>query len=81
MPKAKISWYLNGKELAIKDNVKFETDPKTASNYLVLPKISQMAHLGKYTVKASNNIGEIEHSFDVDVLGKYMAFIFFNFKF
>lgn len=69
LPKAKISWFLNGKELTLKDNVKFEVDPKTSSNNLIIPKVSQTIHLGKYTIKASNNVGENEHSFDVDVLG------------
>jgi hypothetical protein len=69
LPKAKISWLLNGKELTLKDNVKFETDPKTSSNNLIIPKINQTVHLGKYTIKASNSVGEVEHIFDLDVLG------------
>jgi hypothetical protein len=69
LPKAKISWLLNGKELTLKDNVKFETDPKTSSNNLIIPKINQAVHLGKYTIKASNSVGEVEHIFDLDVLG------------
>lgn len=69
MPKAKISWLLNGKELTLKDNVKFEADPKTSANNLIIPKINQTVHLGKYTIKASNSVGEVEHIFDLDVLG------------
>jgi len=60
---------LNDKELTNKDNVKFETDAKTFTNSLVIPKISA-SHLGKYVIKASNNVGEVEHTFNLDVLGK-----------
>lgn len=69
MPKPKLIWLLNDKELTNKDNVKFETDAKTFTNSLVIPKISA-SHLGKYVIKASNNVGEIEHTFNLDVLGK-----------
>jgi hypothetical protein len=69
LPKAKISWFLNDKELTIKDNVKFENDPKTLSNFLTIPKILP-THLGKYTIKASNNVGEVEHNFELNILGK-----------
>lgn len=69
LPKPKLTWLLNGKELTNKDNVKLETDAKTSANYLVIPKISS-SHLGTFTVKASNSVGEVEHSFNLDVLGK-----------
>ena len=64
---------LNGKELTLKDNVKFEADPKTSANNLIIPKINQTVHLGKYTIKASNSVGEVEHIFDLDVLGKIFS--------
>ncbi len=73
LPKAKITWFLNGKELTIKDNIKFETDAKTSSTFLVVPKVSS-AHFGKYTIKASNGVGEIEHNFSLDVLGIHSRF-------
>ncbi len=78
MPKAKVTWFLNDKELTAKDNVKFETDAKTSANYLVIPKVSSV-HLGKLTVKASNIVGEVEHNFNLNVLGKQHAK--FNFKY
>ena len=68
LPKSKIIWYMNGKELTLKDNVKFETDSKTSANYLVIPKV-QTIHLGLYTIKVLNSVGEIQHSFNLDVLG------------
>jgi len=71
LPKAKISWYLNEKELTAKDGFKFETNAQTSVNSLVLAKVTS-THFGKYTIKASNSVGEIEHSFNVDVLGKKM---------
>lgn len=74
LPKAKVSWFLNGKELTLKDNIKFEVDQKTSSNNLIIAKVSQSIHLGKYTIKASNNVGESEHSFDVDVLGNLVFY-------
>jgi hypothetical protein len=81
LPKAKISWLLNGKELTLKDNVKFETDPKTSANNLIIPKINQAAHLGKYTIKASNTVGEVEHNFDLDILGKKFKILRMKFWF
>ena len=68
LPKAKVSWYLNGKELSAKDNVKLEVDQKTSNNCLTIPKLTTN-HIGTYTIKASNNIGEVEHSFKLEVLG------------
>ncbi len=69
-PKAKLTWIVNGKELTGKDNVKFEIDPKTNSNLLVIPKVNAAAHLGKYTVKATNVVGSVEETFELDVLGR-----------
>ena len=68
-PKAKLSWLLNGKELTNKDNVKFETDAKTSSVFLIIPKV-MASHIGQYTVKASNSVGEVEHNFNLDAFGK-----------
>ena len=70
LPKAKLTWILNGKELTNKDNVKFEVDAKTSANFLVIPKISSF-HLGTYIIKASNSVGEVEHTFSLDVLGNW----------
>lgn len=69
LPKAKIQWYLNGRELSMKDNIKIEIDPKTSVNYLIIPRVLQ-AHLGKYAIRAFNAIGESQHFFDLNVLGK-----------
>ncbi len=68
VPKPKVSWLLNGKELTAKDNVKFESNAQTQTNALVIPKVSA-AHLGTITIKASNQVGEVEFSFKMDVLG------------
>ncbi len=68
MPKAKLTWLLNGKELTNKDNIKFETDAKTSVTFLIIPKVMS-SHIGTYTIKASNNVGEVEHSFTFDALG------------
>ena len=68
MPKAKLTWLLNGKELTNKDNVKFETDAKTSSVFLVIPKVMP-SHIGTYTIKASNPVGELEHTFNLDAFG------------
>lgn len=67
-PKPKVTWSLNGKELTNKDNVKIEVDQKTLANCLVIPKVLA-SHLGTLTIKASNNVGETEHSFNLDILG------------
>ena len=68
-PKAKLTWFLNGKELTNKDNIKFETDAKTSAVFLVIPKV-MASHIGTYTIKASNNVGEVEHTFAMDAFGK-----------
>lgn len=68
MPKAKLTWLLNGKELTNKDNIKFETDAKTSAVFLVIPKV-MASHIGTFTIKASNNVGEVEHSFKLDAFG------------
>lgn len=67
MPKAKLTWLLNGKELTNKDNVKIEADAKTSAATLVIPKVMP-THIGTYTVKASNTVGEVEHTFTFDAL-------------
>jgi hypothetical protein len=63
-----LTWLLNGKELTNKDNVKFETDAKTSAVFLVIPKVMP-SHIGTYTVKATNNVGEVEHSFTLGANG------------
>ncbi len=68
LPKAKISWFINDKELTAKDGFKFETNAQTFVNSLILPKVNA-SHFGKYTIKASNTVGEIDCNFAVDVLG------------
>jgi len=76
LPKPKLTWYLNGKELTIKDNIKFETDAKTTANILVIPKVSSL-HLGSDNIKVSNSVGEIRHTFNMDVLGKTGLFLLY----
>ena len=68
LPKPKLTWLLNGKELTNKE-VKFETDAKTSANFMVIPKVTS-TNFGTYTIKASNSVGEIECNFNLDVLGK-----------
>lgn len=46
--------------------MKFETDVKTSANVLVIPKVLA-SHAGTITIKASNTVGEVEHSFKLDV--------------
>ena len=62
-PKPKIQWFLNDKELTIKDNVKLE-----ASN-LVIAKVLE-SHLGIIKIVASNSVGSVEHTFNLNVQGK-----------
>ena len=69
LPKAKVSWFLNDKELTIKDkDVKLEVDAKTNACNLIIPKVSS-THLGKFKIVAVNSVGSIEHTFDLNVLG------------
>ena len=78
MPKPKLQWFLNDKELSVKDNVKFETDAKTSANVLVIPKISTV-FVGSYTVKASNSVGDAEHKFQLNVNGNWFFIYWINF--
>lgn len=71
MPKAKCAWFLKDRELLIKDNVKFETDLKSGLYSLVIAKVNPLAHFGIYTFKASNSVGSIEHSFELNLKGYY----------
>ena len=68
-PKAKVSWIFNQKELSLKDNVKFETDQKTGTNYLIISK-ANISHSGRYRIIASNLVGSVEHNFNIEILGK-----------
>lgn len=67
LPKPKLVWLLNGKELTNKE-VKFETDAKTSANFMVIPKVTS-TNFGTYTIKASNPVGDAECTFNLDVLG------------
>ena len=49
--------------------MKFETDVKTSSYNLTIPKLGT-SHHGSYSVKAINQVGEAEVSFTINVLGK-----------
>ncbi len=73
-PKAKLTWQINGRDLTNKDNVKYENDQKTGSSALVIPKVLS-SHGGAFTIKASNSVGEIEHSFKLNVLGKFQKIL------
>ena len=66
LPKAKVAWFLNNKELTIKDNFKFESDIRTGIYSLLIDKVTPV-QIGTYCVKASNSIGSIEHEFKLEV--------------
>jgi hypothetical protein len=78
LPKAKISWHMNEKELTAKDGVKFETDLKTFTYSLVISKVLS-SHVGAHTVKASNTIGESEKSFVLELLSMFLRPFFYSF--
>jgi hypothetical protein len=81
LPKAKLSWYINAKELTTKDGVKFEADLKTSTYALVIPKVLN-SHVGTYIVKASNAIGENQKTFCLELLSMFCRFNpFFKFSF
>jgi hypothetical protein len=62
LPKPKVQWYLNNKELTAKEGYKFE-----GSN-LVIPKVLA-THLGIFKIVASNSVGSVEHIFELNVIG------------
>lgn len=66
-PKPTIVWFLNDKELTTKDGVKIEKDASKDKYSLVIPKVSA-AHIGKITVKATNEYGTIEKSCVLDAM-------------
>lgn len=73
LPKAKVQWYLNDKELTAKDTtVKFEVDAQASTSNLILPKVL-VSHQGTFKIVASNSVGVAEHSFSLDVNGNRTA--------
>ncbi len=66
-PKPTVSWFFNGKELAIKDGVKIEKDVANDKYSLVIPKIAEK-NVGTYTVKATNEFGSEERLCKLDIL-------------
>jgi hypothetical protein len=60
---------LNGKELTPKDGVQFEKDVANNRYVLVIPKLNQLVHSGKITIKATNLVGTAQHDLDVNVYG------------
>ena len=71
LPKAMLSLLLDGKEIKTKESAKIDTDAKTGSNFFAINKVSA-DHVGTYKIKASNKIGEMEHSFELKVFGNTM---------
>ncbi len=77
-PKAKLQYFINGKEITVKDHgIKLESDAKTGKNVLIIPKVDSF-YMGKYLVKASNIVDSVECNFELDILGT-IIFIFFIF--
>ncbi len=70
LPKANLVWLLNGKEIT-KDDVKFEVNEQTSTYYYIIPKVLT-THGGVYTIKATNDVGENEYKFKLDVFGKLL---------
>lgn len=71
LPKAQVSWFYDGRELTLKDGVKFEADQKKPSFHLFIPKVGSQ-NIGNYTVRAKNSVGQIEHSFTLDIYGNFL---------
>ena len=74
LPKAKIDWYQNEKELSGKDGFKIETDLRLGTCNLLISKVNVNAHLGRYTIKAVNTVGTAEHSFELAILGESLKY-------
>ncbi len=66
-PKPVVTWYLNEKELTIKDGVRIEKDIANDKYSLVIPKTSDK-NLGTYTVKATNEFGSSEKKCSLEIL-------------
>ena len=64
-PKPKVQWFLNDKEFTAKD-----TTVKIDACNLSIPKV-QSNHLGVFKIKASNSVGSVEHTFELNVIGKW----------
>ena len=70
VPKAAISWSINGKELTTKDGVQIEKDVNNNRYCLNIPKANPGVHMGVIIVKATNAIGSVEHEIKLNILGK-----------
>lgn len=66
-PKPNIVWILNEKELTTKDGVRIEKDASKDKYTLVIPKVAAI-HVGKITVKASNEYGTVEKTCVLDAM-------------
>lgn len=66
-PKPNVNWFLNGKELTIKDGVKIEKDGAKDKYVLIIPKVSN-AHIGTISVRATNEYGTIEKNCLLELL-------------
>ena len=69
LPKSKIFWYHKDIEIGSKDGFKIENDPKSQTSSIIISKVTTL-HQGNYTIKATNPVGECEHNFKIEVLGK-----------
>lgn len=63
-PKPKIQWFLNDKEITAKDK-----EYRIEGSNLAISKISS-THLGKFKIVASNSVSSVEHTFELNVIGK-----------
>ena len=65
-PKPTVTWYQNTKQLTTKDGFKFISDDSNNKYTFTIPKLLEK-YGGIYTVKASNNYGNVEKTFVIEV--------------
>lgn len=68
VPKATVTWSINGKELTTKDGVQIEKDVANNKYSLIIPKANPAVHGGVITVKATNPIGTAQHDVNLNIL-------------
>ena len=66
-PKPSVVWLFNSKEITARDGAKIDKDVAKDKYVLVIPKVTQ-ANIGVFTVKATNEYGAVEKTFQLDVL-------------
>ena len=78
LPPPDIQWFKNGEHLVSDGRIKLETKSKTIHMLTIDSALLEDAN--NYTLKAKNDTGEIEYSFNLIVQSTFNSFHYYLFK-